>query len=72
VQYNQHKYAVAQVENMKNVVRELRYSPTFAIYKDGKKVCGACEHGLRAGRAAPGVGGAAGARLCVTQPAATS
>lgn len=37
-QYPQHKYAVAQVENMKCVVKEVRYSPTFAIYKNGKKV----------------------------------
>eukprot|EP00775_Hariotina_reticulata_P013217 gene13217-13348_t len=36
--YPQHKYAVAQVETMQQTVSSIRYTPTFAIYRNGKKV----------------------------------
>ena len=36
--YPQHRYAVAQVEGMPGAVKRLRYTPTFAIYRDGCKV----------------------------------
>jgi thioredoxin 1 len=37
-QYPQHNYAVAQVETMQQTVSSIRYTPTFAIYRNGKKV----------------------------------
>jgi thioredoxin 1 len=38
VQFPQHRYAVAQVETMTETVSTIRYTPTFAIYRDGLKV----------------------------------
>lgn len=38
LQYSQHKYAVAQVETMQQTVASIKYTPTFAIYRNGKKV----------------------------------
>lgn len=37
-QFPQHRYAVAQVEGMPGAVKHLRYTPTFAIYREGRKV----------------------------------
>ena len=37
-EYPRHKYAVAQVETMEQVVGGIRYTPTFCIYRNGKKV----------------------------------
>jgi thioredoxin 1 len=37
-QFPQHRYAVAQVETMSETVSTIRYTPTFAIYRDGLKV----------------------------------
>jgi len=38
LQYSAHKYAVAQVETMHQTVRTINYTPTFGIYRNGKKV----------------------------------
>ena len=38
LQFNQHRYAVAQVETMEAVVGTIKYTPTFAIYRNGRKV----------------------------------
>lgn len=38
LQYCQHKYAVAQVETMQQTVSSIKYTPTFGIYRNGKKV----------------------------------
>jgi thioredoxin 1 len=38
VQYSQHQYAVAQVETMPQTVNSIKYTPTFGIYRNGKKV----------------------------------
>lgn len=38
LQYSQHRYAVAQVETMEKTVKSVNYTPTFAIYRNGKKV----------------------------------
>lgn len=38
LQYSQHKYAVAQVETMQHTVGSIKYTPTFGIYRNGKKV----------------------------------
>lgn len=37
-QHSQHKYAVATVEHMPTIVRQIRFTPTFAIYRGGQKV----------------------------------
>lgn len=37
-QYDQHKYAVAQVETMQQTVASIKYTPTFGIYRNGKRV----------------------------------
>eukprot|EP00878_Enallax_costatus_P012851 GHUV01013419.1.p1 GENE.GHUV01013419.1~~GHUV01013419.1.p1 ORF type:complete len:142 (+),score=32.24 GHUV01013419.1:800-1225(+) len=37
-QYSQHKYAVAQTETMRNIVSSIKYTPTFTIYRNGKRV----------------------------------
>lgn len=36
--YNGIKYAIAQIDYMKRSAQDLKYSPTFAIYNNGKKV----------------------------------
>lgn len=36
--YNQVTYAVAQVDYMKERAKSIRYSPTFAFFRNGKKV----------------------------------
>lgn len=38
LQYSQHKYTVAQVETMQQTVNSIKYTPTFGIYRNGKKV----------------------------------
>lgn len=38
MQFSQHKYGVAQVENMKQTVDSIKYTPTFHIYRNGKLV----------------------------------
>jgi len=38
LQHTQHKYAVAQIEHMKDTIKHIRYTPTFAIYRNGRKV----------------------------------
>jgi thioredoxin 1 len=38
LQYDQHKYAVAQVETMHATVSSIKYTPTFGIYRNGKRV----------------------------------
>jgi thioredoxin 1 len=38
LQFNQPKYAVAQVETMEAIVGTIKYTPTFAIYRNGRKV----------------------------------
>lgn len=38
LQYSQHKYAVAQVETMVKTVSSIKYTPTFTVYRNGKRV----------------------------------
>lgn len=38
LQFSQHKYGVAQVEHMPKIVGQIRFTPTFAIYRGGQKV----------------------------------
>lgn len=37
-QYDQHRYAVAQVESMPGATSALRFTPTFGIFRGGRKV----------------------------------
>ena len=37
-QYPQHKYLVAQIDYMQKELRGIKYSPTFAVFKQGRKV----------------------------------
>lgn len=37
-EYDQHKYGVAQVEMMHQTVASIKYTPTFGIYRNGKRV----------------------------------
>ena len=37
-QYPQHKYLVAQVDYMNKELRGIKYSPTFAVFKQGRKI----------------------------------
>ncbi|EIE23752.1 hypothetical protein COCSUDRAFT_63276 [Coccomyxa subellipsoidea C-169] len=34
----EHKYVVAQVDSMKDALQGIRYTPTFAVYRKGRKV----------------------------------
>lgn len=37
-QYPQHKYVLAQIDYMDQELKGIRYSPTFAVFKQGRKV----------------------------------
>ena len=38
MQHPQHKYVIAQVDYMKDALQGIKYTPTFALYKKGRKV----------------------------------
>lgn len=37
-QHPQHTYVVAQVDCMKDVLQGIRYTPTFAVYRKGRRI----------------------------------
>lgn len=38
LQHPEHTYVVAQVDSMKDALQGIRYTPTFAVYRKGRKV----------------------------------
>ncbi len=38
MQHPDHKYVIAQVDYMKDALQGIKYTPTFAVYKKGRKV----------------------------------
>ena len=38
LQHPEHTYIVAQVDSMKDALQGIRYTPTFAVYRKGRKV----------------------------------